>query len=97
MRLNINLASQPYEVAQAYKRRMTAIIAALGAVAVLLLGYIAYQRQNTREINQQIAQVNGQIESLGHEETQARAILNKPANREIADQSDFLNQLFARK
>jgi type IV pilus assembly protein PilN len=97
MRLNINLASQPYELAQAYKRRMTSIIAALGAIAVLLLGYIAYQRQNTRAINQQIAQVNAQIQSLDHEEAQARVILNKPANRVIADQSDFLNQLFARK
>jgi type IV pilus assembly protein PilN len=97
MRLNINLASQPYEVAQAYKRRITTVIAALGTIAVLLLGYIVYQRNNTRAINQQIAQVKGQIDSLQHEEAQARVILNRPANREIADQSDFLNQLFARK
>ena len=97
MRVNINLASQPYEAAQAYKQRMTTIIAALGAIAVLLLGYIAYQRQNSRAVNEQLAQVQGQIESLNHEETQARVILNKPANRVIADQSDFLNQLFARK
>jgi len=97
MRLNINLASQPYELAQAYQRRITTVIGALGAIAVLLLGYIAYQRHNTRGVNQQIAKVNGQIESLEHEESQARAILNKPANKVIADQSDFLNQLFARK
>jgi len=97
MRLKINLASQPYEVAQAYQRRMTTIIAALGIVAVLLLGYMLYQRQHSRGINRQLAQAQGEIRSLEHEEAQARAILNKPANREIADQSDFLNQLFARK
>jgi type IV pilus assembly protein PilN len=97
MRLNINLASQPYEVAQSYQRRMTSVIAGLGILAVLLLGYIAYQRHNTRAINRQLSQTEGQIRSLEHEEAQARAILNKPANREIADQADFLNQLFARK
>ncbi len=97
MRLNINLASQPYEVAQAYRRRMTTVIAALGVIAVLLVGYIVYQRQNTRGIDRQLADTRNQIESLGREEAQARAILNKPANRVIADQSDFLNQLFARK
>ena len=97
MRININLASQPYEVAQAYHRRMTALVAALGVLAVLLVGYIIYQRQHTRGINRQLADVRRQIQSLSNEEGQARAVLNKPANRVIADQSDFLNQLFARK
>jgi type IV pilus assembly protein PilN len=97
MRLNINLASQPYEVAQSYRRRMTVVIAALGILAVLLVGYIVYQRQNTRAIDRELADTHHQIESLEREEAQARAILNKPANRVIADQSDFLNQLFARK
>ena len=97
MRLNINLASQPYEVAQAYRRRMTRVIAALGLIAALLVGYIVYQRQHSRGINRQLAETQQQIHSLEAEEAQARAILNKPANRVIADQSDFLNQLFARK
>ena len=34
MRLNINLASQPYEVAREYTRRMTILIAALAVVAI---------------------------------------------------------------
>jgi type IV pilus assembly protein PilN len=97
MRLRINLASQPYEVAQSYQRRITMIIAALGVVAVALLGYILYLRHNTRSINRQISLTKYQIGALEHEEAQARAILNKPTNRVIADQSDFLNQLFARK
>ena len=37
------------------------------------------------------------LTGLNREEAQARAILNKPANRDIADQSEFLNELFARK
>ncbi len=97
MRLAINLATQPYEVAREFSRRMTIIIAALGILAVLLVGYIVYLRAHTRGINRQIAGVEQQIDGLDREETQARAILNKPANRVIADQSDFLNDLFARK
>jgi type IV pilus assembly protein PilN len=97
MRVAINLASQPYEVAREYQRRMTMAIAALGILAVLLVGYILYQRGHTRSINRQMAGVQQQIDGLDREEAQARSILNKPVNKEIADQSDFLNDLFARK
>jgi type IV pilus assembly protein PilN len=97
MRVAINLASQPYEVAREYQRRMSLAIIALGVVAVLLVGYIIYQRGHTRSINRQLAATQQQIDALDREEAQARAILNKPVNKVIADQSDFLNELFARK
>jgi type IV pilus assembly protein PilN len=97
MRININLASQPYEIARQYMRRMTMLVAALGLAAVVLVGYIVYQRAYSRAINRQLAVVQGQIGGLDHEEAQARATLNKPDNRAIADQSEFLNDLFARK
>src|SRR5271169_6601144 len=97
MRLNINLASQPYEAARFYRRRMGALVVALAVLTVLLVGYIVYQRSQSRGINRQIAEVRRQIDSLDSEEAQARALLSKPANRDIADQSEFLNELFARK
>ncbi|MGB9253669.1 MAG: PilN domain-containing protein [Candidatus Korobacteraceae bacterium] len=97
MRININLASQPYEVAREYKRRMTMLIAGLAVVAVVLVGYILYQRAHSRIINRQLAELQRQMDALNHEESQARATLNRPANKEIADQSEFLNELFARK
>jgi type IV pilus assembly protein PilN len=97
MRLNINLASQPYEVARQYRQRMTVVIAALGLAAVVLLGYIVYQRVHSRTLIRQLAEMQQQIDGLDREEAQARAILNKPANRVVADQADFLNELFARK
>jgi len=97
MRFNINLASQPYEAARFYRRRIGALMAALAVLTVLLVGYIAYQRSRSRGINKQMAEVQQQIRSLDSEYAQARALLNKPANRDVADQSEFLNQLFARK
>jgi type IV pilus assembly protein PilN len=97
MRFNINLASQPYEAAQQFRRRIGAVVAALGLLAVLLVGYIVYQRIHSRDINQQLSEVRQEIDSLNQEEAQARATLNKPENRDVADRSQFLNQLFARK
>ena len=97
MRFNINLASQPYEAARRFRQRIGSLVAALALMAVLLLGYIIYQRVHSRAINQQLSQVKQEISELNQEEAQARAILNRPENRDIADQSEFLNQLFVRK
>src|SRR5271167_3065050 len=97
MRFNINLASQPYEAARQFRRRIGAVVATLALVAVVLVGYIVYQRIQSRTIDQQLREVGQEINNLNQEEARARAILNKPENRDIADQSEFLNQLFARK
>jgi len=97
MRININLASNPYEAAREYTRRMGILAAALLVLAVGLIAYIVHQRLHTRDVDTQIAAVRQEINSLDAEKAQAQAILNKPNNREIADDSEFLNTLFARK
>jgi type IV pilus assembly protein PilN len=97
MRININLASNPYEVAREYARRMTLLLGGLVLVTVGLVGYILYQRGTTRDIDQQISQTQQEIVSLDAEKAQAQSILNAPQNRDVADQSAFLNNLFARK
>ncbi len=97
MRFNINLASQPYEAARQFRRRMGGVVAVLAIIGVSLVGYIVYQRIQSRDINRQLSEVRQEISGLNQEEAQARAILNKPENRDVADQSQFLNQLFARK
>jgi type IV pilus assembly protein PilN len=97
MRVNINLATNPYEAAQEYTRRAVILVAALSVLAIALMGYIAYQRSHTRGVNQEISAARQEIASLNGEQAQALALLNKPQNREIVDQSQFLNTLFARK
>lgn len=97
MRININLASNPYEAAREYARRMTMLLGVLVLVTVGLVGYILYQRGTTRDIDQQISQTRQEIASLDAEKVQAQSILNQPQNRDVADQSAFLNNLFARK
>lgn len=97
MRININLASNPYEAAREYTRRMGMLVAALAVIFVGLLGYILYHRSHNRGINQEIQQAQQEIASLNAEKAKALATLNQPQNRQIADQSQFLNNLFARK
>ena len=97
MRININLASNPYEAAREFTRRMGLLVAALAVLTVGLLGYIVHQRSQTRDIDQKIAAAKQEIASLDAEKAKAQAILNQPQNRDVADQSQFLNNLFARK
>jgi type IV pilus assembly protein PilN len=97
MRININLASNPYEAAREYTRRLGMVVAALAVLTVGLVGYVLYQRSHTRDINEKIAVVKQEIAGLDAEKAQAQGILNQPQNRDVADQSQFLNQLFVRK
>ena len=73
------------------------LLGALVLVTVGLLGYILHQRGTTRDVDQQISQARQELASLDDEKAQAQAILNQPQNRDVADQSAFLNNLFARK
>ena len=97
MRININLASNPYEAAREYTRRLGLLAAGLAILTVGLLGYILYQRSQTRDVDQKIAAARQEIASLDNEKAKALAMLNQPQNREVADQSQFLNNLFLRK
>lgn len=97
MRININLATERYEAAQQFLSRMRLLVLAMALLALVLAGYIFYQRSQTREIDAKIGQARQEIALLDNEKAQAQSILNKPVNRGIADQSQFLNELFARK
>jgi type IV pilus assembly protein PilN len=97
MRININLATERYEAVRQYLQRIRTLVALMAVVAVILVGYIFYQRSHTRDIDAKITKAKQELNQLNDEKAQAQAILNKPANRGIADQSEFLNELFARK
>lgn len=97
MRININLATERYETVRQYLQRMRTLVVLLAVVAALLVGYILYQRSHTRDIDAKITKAQQELSELSNEKAQAQALLNKPANRGIADQSEFLNELFARK
>jgi type IV pilus assembly protein PilN len=97
MRININLASNPYEAAREYTRKLGMLLAGLAVLTVVLLGYILYQRSQTRDVDEKIAAARQEIANLDAEKATALAVLNQPQNRDVADQSQFLNNLFLRK
>lgn len=97
MRLDLNLATHPYQDARRFYLRWSALLAAV-AVLTLLLGYWSFSAwKQGREVSRRIDQANQQIASLNQERQQAEAILRRPENRDVRERSAFLNTLIARK
>ena len=97
MRVDINLASRPYEdTRQFWLRWGTGIALAL----ILTLGLLAqtgiswYYAQQDRRM---IGQIRSQIADRDQERATAQAFLNRAENRTVRDRSQFLNELIERK
>jgi type IV pilus assembly protein PilN len=97
MRIDINLASQPYEDSRQFWRYWgTAVV--LLAMATMLLVFLAvtgFVRAGHDRVR--IAELKRQIAAYDREKSQAEAVLNQPQNRILREQSRFLNSLFQRK
>jgi type IV pilus assembly protein PilN len=97
MRLDINLASQPYEDARQFWLRWgTALAAAailtLALVTITVTGWFAARRDHAK-----IADLRAEIAQRDRTRQRAEEFLNRPENRATRDQSQFLNGLIARK
>lgn len=97
MRLDINLATRPYEDAREFWARWGLGVGLLGVLTLVLMvlavhGWInaGRDRANIRQLQQRIAAVDG-------ERAQAQSFLEMAANRSTRDQSQFLNGLVQRK
>jgi type IV pilus assembly protein PilN len=97
MRLNINLASRPYEDARRFYMQWLPLLLVLTAIAITLCAY-AYRRfDDSRQIEKQLAEKRQQVTQLDKERSEAESILNRPENSGTRDQAQFLNAIFARK
>src|SRR5215469_2431236 len=97
MRLDINLASQPYEDARQFWRRWGT---AAGALVLLTLILLALDVTSWVEARRDHAAINQTLEQIArHDQVRADAerILSMPENRTTRDESRFLNQLIERK
>jgi type IV pilus assembly protein PilN len=97
MRLDINLASQPYEDAREFWLRWGtalggAVILTLALVTLTITGWFAARRDHAK-----ISELKGAIAQRDRTRAQAEAYLNQPENRSTRDQSQFLNELIERK
>lgn len=97
MRIDINLASQPYEDARRFWTNWGTALGLLGFATLLLVFVAATRLINANHERKEIADMESVIAKFDAEKAQAEATLNRPQNRLTRDRSQFLNELFARK
>jgi type IV pilus assembly protein PilN len=97
MRLNINLASRPYEDARRFYMQWLPLLIVLAVIAITICTYAYRRYDDSRKIENLLAEKRQQVTQLDKERTEAEATLNRPENSGTRDQAQFLNALFARK
>jgi type IV pilus assembly protein PilN len=97
MRVDINLATRPYEDSSSLLLRWGGALAALSLFTLVLLYMVGAGWAAARKDRGLIALREQQIAARDQEKAKAEAILNLPENRSTRDRSQFLNDLFRRK
>lgn len=97
MRLDINLATQPYQDARRFWFQWGGAMTALGllTIALLYLTFVAWL--GARKDRILIGEYEQQIAARDKERADAQALMNLPQNATTRDRSQFLNDLFYRK
>jgi type IV pilus assembly protein PilN len=97
MRLDINLATTPYEDAREFWVRWGAGVGVLAALTLVLLALAVEGWTKAGRDRHDIARIQSQIEERDKERSEAQGFLDMGANRSTRDQSQFLNGLIQRK
>ena len=97
MRLDINLASRPYEDARQFWMRWGTAVGVIGVLTLFLLILDVTGWVHARRDHKAIAERRALIADRDKTRAQAVEFLNRPQNRTTRDESQFLNQLIERK
>ena len=97
MRLDINLATRPYEDAREFWARWGLGVGLLGVLTLVLLGWAVRGWTHAGRDRHNIGQLQEQIAERDNERAKAQAFLDMSINRSTRDQSQFLNGLIQRK
>lgn len=97
MRIEINLASQPYEDARQFWMRWGTAVGALGLLTLILLALDVTGWITARRDRLAMAQQRSMISDRDKVRADAERVLNLAENRTTRDESQFLNQLIERK
>jgi type IV pilus assembly protein PilN len=97
MRVDINLATHPYEDARQFWFRWGGALLALGIVTLGLLYFTLMGWLGARKDQALMRQYRAQIAARDKETADAQAMMNLPQNASTRDRSQYLNDLFYRK
>ncbi len=97
MRLDINLATHPYEDAGEFWRRWGTGLIVLAIITVLLSGFTLWDWYHAHSQRVAIEKIKQGIVELDSRLARSQAVLNKPENRSMRERSDYLNGLFQQK
>ena len=97
MRVDINLATHPYEDSGPLWLRWGGALAAVALFTLILLYSVVSGWSAARKDRSLIEQRQQQIAARDEQKAKAEEILNLPANRGTRDRAEFLNDLFLRK
>jgi type IV pilus assembly protein PilN len=97
MRVDINLATQPYENLRKFWLRWGIPLAAVGILTLLLVFSAILGLISAHKDRNLMSKAEEQIASRDQEKAGAQALLSLPQNRSTRDRSQFLNDLFQRK
>jgi type IV pilus assembly protein PilN len=97
LRLNINLATKPYQDVRRVLLQWGGLVLLLALCTGGLLWMAFTNWKQSREVNAKIAGLNSEIAALDRQHGEALALVQLPQNRPVLDDSKFLNGLIARK
>ena len=97
MRIDINLASQPYQDSGQFWTYWGTGLALLVLTTALLLYLAVTGFMRAGHDREQMAKLQAKIQTLDKEQSTAEAIMNQPQNRTMREQSRFLNDCFQQK
>jgi len=97
MRLDINLATRPYEDAGEFWKRWGLGVGLLGLLTLVLIGFAVTGWIKAGRDRHAIGRLEQQIAERDDERAKAQAYLDREVNRSTRDQSQFLNDLIQRK
>jgi type IV pilus assembly protein PilN len=97
MRLNINLATKPYEDVGKFLARWGMLTVLLAALTAGLLFMAVSNYRNSKTLNAQITDRQQKIEALERDRSNAIETLGRPENKTVATASHFFNEAIQRK
>ncbi len=97
MRITLNLATRPYIELRPIYARLRWIMLVLALLALPMLLILRVEQSRADAATARVNLLKQKIAALEDRQRQARVLLQEPDNAALLTQTDFLNELFARK